>query len=90
MTWNYRVMAIEQNFSGIESSVYLEIRTVYYDEEGKPTSYGDRGHAIGGDDIAEIQEEFNLQQLALTSPILWTGDKWPQEYKLEAHEQQKD
>ena len=95
MSWNYRVMAIPHPKDGWDGEVSLTINDVFYDEAGKPNSYGELleppqyrgGEVPGGDTIEEIREGLRLMALALDKPILCAGDRWPQEYKPKPDEQ---
>lgn len=93
MTWNYRLMAIERTELEKESGQqepYLEIRSCYYEEGAAvPHSYGDRGFAIGGDDVSEILNVFEMQKDACFKPILWGGKQFPQEYVPPVKEEEK-
>lgn len=85
MSWNYRLMAIERTDEVANklniTEPYFEIRTCYYDE-GKtiPHSYADRGHPIGGEYVEDILVDLEYQSIALGKPIIWAGEKFPQEY----------
>lgn len=85
MTWNYRLMAIERTDEVSKklgrTDPYFEIRTCYYDEgQSVPHSYADRGHPVGSEYLEDIRPDLEYQLLALDKPILWTGEKFPQEY----------
>jgi hypothetical protein len=77
MSWNYRVLAWEQE----DEEPYFEIGSVSYDKHGNPVVYSEYGNIAGGDTIDELQVELNQMNQALNKPILWAGDKFPEEYK---------
>jgi len=74
-TWNYRVLADEY-----KGDIYLSIREVYY-TNGIPDGYTKGASAFGSESIGGLQDALTKQQEALVKPILWMGDKFPQEYK---------
>jgi len=77
MSWNYRVLAWEQE----DEEPFLQIHSVYYHKNGKPKVYSDRGEYAGGYTIAELSQELQMMDEALDKPILWAGDKFPEEYE---------
>lgn len=82
MSWNYRLMAFEPHAIQIKLGKiqpFLEIRSVYYDDSGKANGYGDSGFPINGESLEEIRVVLQLQKNALAKPVLWAGDKFPQE-----------
>lgn len=74
-TWNHRVMADEL----IGGEVYLEIHEVYYDENNVPYTYTEKPISIGSEDVSGLTWTINRMQACLKKPILWKGDKFPQE-----------
>lgn len=82
MKWNYRVMAKEFDCGTIE----LDIYEVYYDENDIPNGYTNNSVSPGGYNVKlnglnDIKQALELMIKALDKPILWYGDKFPQEYK---------
>ncbi len=73
--WNHRVLAHEQL-----GEVYLMIHEVYYTNE-IPDTYTEDGIAVGGDNLKEIKWVLKKMNDCLKKPILWAGDKFPEEYK---------
>lgn len=72
--WNYRVLAHEYN-----NCIELEVHEVYYNLEDRPVSYIDNVN-LTGDNIKEIKTSIKLIEKAFSKPILWHGEKFPQEY----------
>lgn len=77
MSWNYRVMACDYN-----DEVYFQIHEVYYDENGNPDSYIENPVTVGGDNLSDIHWTLNRMKEATKKPILWTGEKFPNEVKI--------
>ena len=80
MTWNYRVLAHEHDIE-----IILEIHEVFYDNEGNPDGYTENCSVIGVD-MREIEYALDMMSSATEKPILWAGDRFPQEYKPYYHE----
>ena len=79
MGWNYRVLAHECSpEEGID--VYMQLHEVYYKED-VPDSYTVNSVSIGSENIKGMNWQLNKMKLALKKPILWAGDRWPEEYK---------
>jgi hypothetical protein len=57
------------------------IHEVYYDKQGIPNGYVEMPSAPISDDVSGLQWNLNMMKQALDKPVLWTGDKFPQEYK---------
>lgn len=74
-TWNCRVLAIEHN-----GDIYLRIHEVYYNKQGVADGYTAAPASIGGETIEEVKEYVLKINTAIEKPILWAGDKFPQEY----------
>lgn len=81
--WNFRVLAFDS-----PKGVYFEIREVHY-ENDQPDAYGSLP-AHAGDDIEteKLLKESLAWQLskmkeAIDKPVLWAGDRWPEEYTFE-------
>lgn len=76
MSWNHRVLA--HDYAG---EIYFKIHEVYYDEKLHPHSYTKEAITVGGEDIKGMKWKLNKMYECLKKPILWAGDKFPQEYK---------
>jgi len=76
MSWNYRVMAHDY-----DGEIYLEIHEVYYNSKKVPDSYTFNSVGVGGENIKELEWVLQRMKEALNKPILWAGEKFPQEYK---------
>lgn len=77
MSWNHRIMAHDEN-----NEIYLQIHDVYYDENNIPHSYTSKPVTIGGHNIKQIKQTLNKMLECTTKPILWAGDKFPNEVKV--------
>lgn len=71
--WNHRVLAHKYN-----DEVVFEIHEVYYDDNGVPNGYCST--RVSGDSIKGIKWTLNRMKDCLKRPILWGGDKFPEEY----------
>lgn len=74
---NHRILAHEHN-----GEVYLQIHEVYYDENGAPNSYTEKAVFIGGEDLKSITWTLNKMLECRSKPILWAGEKFPNECKI--------
>ncbi len=77
MSWNYRIIA-----HNVFHEVYLQVHEVYYSNDNMPYSYTLNPITIGGIDKPGIEWALNKMSLALKKPILWAGDRFPQEVKV--------
>ena len=76
MSWNHRILVFPDG-----DDVYMQMYEVYYDEKGKPNSYGANGaqfisYSIEG--FSWLLEKYNE---ALNKPFLWGDERFPEEYK---------
>jgi len=76
MSWNYRVLAFEQ-----DKEIYFEIHRVFYDKNKKPEVYAIGSSSVGAESIKGIKWVLNRMKDCIKKPILWGGDKFPKEYK---------
>lgn len=74
MTWNHRILAHKYN-----EEVYLQIHEVYYDKNNLPIDYTQNPISVGGEDLKEITWTLNKMLECRTKPILWAGEKFPNE-----------
>jgi hypothetical protein len=85
--WNYRLMIREYPFRH-DVETCIEMHEVYYDEDGKPNGYTKDPVAFSLiiDHTDNLEEDMlqlkNNYCKALEKPILWYGDKFPQEYEF--------
>ena len=77
MAWNHRILAHEHN-----GEVYLQIHEVYYNENNIPDSYSKYGVSVGGETLKDIKWTLNKMMDCLSKPILWAGEKFPNECKI--------
>lgn len=81
MSWNHRLMAYEDG-----DEYYFRVHEVYYDKEGKPDGYTQEGVTVGGNSLEELRLVLYRMGLCLDKPILWAGDKFPQEFISQTQE----
>ena len=65
MTWNLRLVRM---FDEFEQEKYIEIREVYYDEEGEP--YGHCEAAMCGENVEDLKTYVEWSLEAFKKPIL--------------------
>lgn len=66
MTWNYRVIKMDEGKFG----TYYAIHEVYYDGAGEITHYSNRPTDIAGESIQDINGTIMLIRAATKKPIL--------------------
>lgn len=66
-TWNYRLVRVKYARTGTS---HVEVREVYYDEEGTPYMVTDRGIFAKGETKAEVRRDLTRMQAALRKPVL--------------------
>lgn len=76
MSWNYRILAFEQ-----EDETVLQICEVYYNDENIPDGYTDKNTVISTEGKEGLRWVLSKYREALKKPILYGGDKFPSEYK---------
>lgn len=69
MTWNHRVMKIENR-----GETFLEIHEVYYDDQGRPNGYTTDPIAVTGETIDELRWVLNRMLECLDKDILTEED----------------
>ena len=74
MGWNHRILAHEHR-----GEIELRIHEVYY-KDGKANGYTENAVSIGGEDLKAITWTLNKMKECRKKPILWAGDKFPNEY----------
>lgn len=76
MSWNYRVV-IEREPDLVNKDEYVEsisFRDVYYDENGKPKSWGADPQPPIGETVKDLMRDISLMQTALTKPAIIIQD----------------
>lgn len=76
MTKDYRILAEDNGDDGM----LFEIYEVYYDEDGNAAMHDEYPACVFGDDIDEILFCLNGMKDAINRPILWLGDKFPEQF----------
>lgn len=73
--WNHRLM-VEQT----DEEVYFSIHEVHYDMNGKLKGYTEKPVSVTSESLEGVKWVLDKMAECLQKPILWSGDKWPQEY----------
>ena len=76
MSWNHRLLAHEH-----KGEIYLRFHEVHYDENGKPIGCTYNPIPVGGESVKSCRWTLNRMKEALQKPILWYGDRFPEEYQ---------
>lgn len=76
MTWNVRLLAYKH-----EDEITLIAHEVFYDEAGAPNGHTKEPTTVRGETVEEILEYLDKVKTATEKPILWAGDRFPEEYK---------
>lgn len=76
-TWNYRILA-HQHEGG---EVWFGVHEVYYNEDGIPNATTENPATVSCDSINEMRKDLKLIKSAFTKPVLWGGERFPEEYK---------
>ena len=74
MTWNHRVLAHEN-----DGELYFKIHEVHYDMSGKAKRYTKNPVPVGGGCRGGIEWVLNKMKECLSKPVLWAGDRFPEE-----------
>ncbi len=77
-TWNYRLFIFENP----DDSIWFQICECYYDADGTPNGYIENHACAGGETVEEVKNSLEMMKGALDKPVIYAGDKFPQEYKL--------
>ena len=75
--WNYRILVREYE----EENVF-SIHEVHYENNDKPILHSVDGINPQGDSIKNLKMDISLMKKAFKKPILYYGEKFPQEYEL--------
>ncbi len=78
MGWNHRILAHEH-----KGEIYLQIHEVHYDADGNPKNYSINPVPVASESIKGITWTLYKMLKCRKKPILWAGDKFPNEYKNE-------
>jgi len=78
-TWNHRVLAEVYPNGEVEFQIY----EVYYDVDGTPNGYTANPVTVGGSEMKDLEWTLKYMKKCLKKPILFAGDRFPQEYKNE-------
>ncbi|QNL49656.1 hypothetical protein H8S90_23555 [Olivibacter sp. SDN3] len=74
--WNCRIMAHHHSNS---EDAYFAIHEIYY-EKDIPVSYTENAVAVVFEELSDISDYLDKMKLALSKPVLWAGEKFPNEY----------
>lgn len=75
--WNYRLMAKEGR-----GEVWFDIHEVYYNND-IPTSCSKYPACVSGNSVDEVKEVLSKMTECLEKPIIWYGEKFPEEYRID-------
>lgn len=80
--WNHRVVLMPDDGLGNQ---WLEIQEVYYNQKGEPCGYCNS--YVGGETMAELEEQIERHKKALALPTLDSAtafnNKWDEDYETE-------
>ena len=76
--WNYRIMVREYLHK-----YYFSIYEVCYTKENKPKAHSKYSATIEGNTMDDLQFTLSEMKNCLNEPILWLGDKFPQEFNYD-------
>lgn len=74
VSWDYRLMAKEY-----KGEIYFDIHSVYY-HDGLPVACSLNPAPVGGSSVDEAMKDLTLMQECFKKPIIWYGEKFPEEY----------
>jgi hypothetical protein len=81
--WNHRVLLKKyDDILGQNDQYELNIHEVYYNNDGTPNAYTKNPITVSGLDPNSIKWTINRISDSLKKPILWEGEKFPQEVKV--------
>ena len=83
--WNHRFLAELDGYGNI----YLYIHEVYYDDDKKPNGYTKEPIVIGSEDLEGITWTLYSMLECREKPILWKGERFPEELTQEEIEKYK-
>lgn len=75
MTWNHRILAHET-----KDGFFFQVHEVYYNKDYNPISYTENAVSIVGNNLDEINWSLDKIKECTNKPILYAGDKFPNEY----------
>jgi hypothetical protein len=73
--WDYRLMAKEY-----KGEIYFDIHSVYYQND-LPIACSLHPASVGGSSVDEAMKDLTLMQECFRKPVIWYGDRFPEEYK---------
>jgi hypothetical protein len=79
--WNHRILATEYSNGLGHTELYFQIHEVYYDDQGLPYTHTINPIPVAAESMEELNWVLGEMQKATQKPILWAGEKFPQEYK---------
>jgi len=75
MKSNYRVLAHQYG-----EQVCFEIYEVFYEEKKVHEAHKINSLDVSGDNVKEIRRKLKQMKKATKKPVLWAGNKFPEEY----------
>ena len=80
--WNHRVVLMPDDGTGTQ---WYEVQEVYYNRKGEPCGYCNS--YVGGEDMAELEEQIKRHAKATVLPVLDSAtdfnNKWDEDYEKE-------
>lgn len=73
MSWNHRILAHE-----IKGEIYFQLHEVLYNDD-IPYTYTVNPITVGSESLKGIKWTLNKMKEAVKKPILWAGEKFPNE-----------
>jgi hypothetical protein len=80
-TWNYRLIEFDQSSP---EERWIEIREVYYDDEGVVTAYSESAAPVAGNDPDELRAVHAMLAEAFEEPIMRESEMPQPEPDVEA------
>ena len=74
--WNHRVLVQKEG-----DDLCFTIHEVYYDDDGRPDGYTERGIEVSAETIEALRQELKHMEECLQKPMLWGDEKFPEEWK---------
>lgn len=74
MTFNFRVLVTEH-----DNELYYSVREVYYNSEGLPDAYIEKPVTISAESLDDLEWMCEKITQCLSKPVLWEGDRFPEE-----------
>ena len=77
MSWNHRILAHENEYG----EIYFKVHEVYY-ENNVPNGYTVNSATVESETLKGIKWTLNKMKEATKKPILWAGERFPNEFEI--------